>query len=204
MLALAVGGVELRSWWRDRPPVAAVDVRASGQVEVVRPEAAQQRLDELAGVGRLSALSPGGSGTDQELVGQVTVASPPVADKDTELALFVIDRRRGTVLSVLNGVGPERSNLGPGWDGRYDLVAANYPWLRALASVPEPGGSGWTDPGMALSMHASLPASVTFVGLPSPDALPITDPASQLTVALALVGNRDDGPVYWAKRVDLR
>lgn len=204
MLALAVGGVELRSWWRDRPPVAAVDVRASGRLEVLDPAAVQQRLDRLAGVGRLGALSPGDSGTDQELVGQVTVEAPPDLDRHAQLALFVIDNRRSAPLPLLFGSGTSGTPVTSGWDGRFDLVARQYPWLHALASVRTPDGNGWTDPGMSVSLERAVPTTVTLVGLPSPDALPITDPASQLTVALALVGNRDDGPVYWAKRVDLR
>jgi hypothetical protein len=170
-------------------------------MSMVAADDAQRRLDDLAGRGRLTALAePEGGGT--ELVGQLAITAPHTA-AHAQMALFVIDRRSGRPVPAMWGVGPEGSNVVQGWDGRYRLISRKYPSLSGLAAVQTSGG--FVDPGMAVEFVADSPAAypgpVTFVATMRSDAMPITNPETQLSVVLALLGDRDDGPVYWVKQL---
>jgi hypothetical protein len=108
-----------------------------------RPQAV---ADRLAGPGRLivPVVEPAdGSATPQQLVGQLTFRTPPNAPKDGRYALFIIDRSQGLPVSAAYATGPVGTRVVQGWDGRYNKVAAKYPWLHMLASVPTPDGSGF-------------------------------------------------------------
>ena len=203
VVAVIASVVVGREWAvrRNTPPFPASAVQATVSMTMVAADGAQRRIDELAGPGRMNAIGePGGDGT--ELIGQLAITAPHTA-ADAQLALFVIDKRSGRPVPGMWGVGPNGSNVAQGWDGRYGLIAQRYPALSGLAAVEESGS--FFDPGMAVRFVADSPAAypgpVTFVATMPPDAVPVTDPATQLTVALALIGGRDDGPVYWVKQL---
>jgi hypothetical protein len=86
--------------------------------------------------------------------------------------------------------------VGQGWDGRYNKVAAKYPWLHMLADTRTPDGSSFTNSGMAVIFPPDTQGPVTFTATLDETSLPITDPAQQLTVALVFIGENDQ--VYWA------
>ncbi len=102
------------------------------------------------------------------------------------------ETRRATVRRVV-------TNVGQGWDGRYNEVAAKYPWLHMLASKQTPDGFGFTDSGMAVSFAPNTPGPITFTAVLDPSSLPVTDPSQQLTVALVFIGANDR--IYWATRL---
>ncbi len=185
-----------------RAPYAAAAVQASVRMEMAAPGQAQAVADRLAGPGRLivPVVEPAdGSATPQQLVGQLTFRTPPNAPKDGQYALFIIDRAQGRSVSAAYATGPVGTRVGQGWDGRYNKVAAKYPWLHMLADTPTPDGSGFTNSGMAVSFAPDTPGPVTFTAILDETSLPVTDPAQQLTVALVFIGANDQ--VYWATRL---
>jgi hypothetical protein len=186
----------------DRAPYAAAAVRASVQMEMVAPGRAQAVVDQLAGRGRLSApvVEPvKGEATQQQVVGQLTFRTPPNAPKEGQYALFIIDRALGEPVPAVYATGAIGTNVAQGWDGRYNEVAAKYPWLHMLASVRTPDGSGFTEPGMAVSFAPNTPGPVTFTALLDRESRPVTDPSQQLTVALVFIGA--NGHIYWATKL---
>ncbi|HEX4728750.1 MAG TPA: hypothetical protein VH298_13180 [Jatrophihabitans sp.] len=180
----------------NRAPYDAVAIGASVRMEVVAPARAQAAVDQLAGPGRLVAPI-GGEASQQQVVGQLTFRTPPNAPQGGQYALFLIDRALGQPVSMLFATGPDGTNVGQGWDGRYNKVAAKYPWLHMLAAIQTP--DGWSDPGMAVSFAPNTPGPVTFAAVLDPASLPITDPAQQLTVALVFIGANDH--IYWATKL---
>lgn len=199
VLAVVGLGVTARVWhhWHNKPPYPASAVVASVHVEVIDPARAQARVDQLAGVGRLNALAvPDPPTTAQELVGQLRVTAPH-QNSSGQYGFFIIDNRTHETVPALYAVGPPGSNVAAGWDGTYDKIAKKYPWLRMLAMVPD-GNGGFAAPGMAIDVPPGITGAVTFVAL-DPGALPITDPATQLTVALVFMNGH--GPIYWAKNL---
>lgn len=203
--ALVVSGLALRSVLvarANRPPYPADAVHASVRMELVAPEQAQAAADRLAGPGRLIVPfveSVGGRPVQQQVVGQLTFRTPANAPSGGQYALFVIDRRQGRSVTAMYGTGPVGTNVGQGWDGRFNKVAAKYPWLQMLADVRTPDGSGFTNSGMSVDFAPDTAGPVTFVALLDADSLPITDPAQQLTVALVFIGANDH--VYWATKL---
>lgn len=205
VLLVGAGLVGWQAWSgsRDSSAVAASAVQVRLDLQAVDVTSAQRRIDQLAGVGRLNALARSVGGSPRELVGQLTFSTRPNIRGEGQLTLFVIDNRYGRPLPWLFGVGPAGSGISSGWDGRYNTIATEYPWLHAVASIPTPGG-GSADPGTAISIPTTMPTPITFVGKDYPDALPITNPSTQLTFALAFTGDGDDGPVHWVKRLTPR
>ena len=65
-----------------------------------------------------------------------------VANPDTYLNLVVIDGA-GHKASELLEAAPGFPNVAYGWDGRYEVLSQNYPWLAPTAMKQVP--SGWTD-----------------------------------------------------------
>jgi hypothetical protein len=186
----------------NRAPYSAAAVRASVMMEMVAPGQAQAAVDQLAGPGRLRApavQSGEGHPTQQLLVGQLTFRTPQNAPKRGQYALFIIDRALNEPVSEVSATGPVGTQVAQGWDGRYDKVAAKYPWLQMLASTRAPDGSGFTSPGTAVDFAPDTPGPVTFTAALDPASQPVTDPAQQLTVALVFIGANDH--IYWATKL---
>jgi hypothetical protein len=115
----------------NRAPYPAAAVGASVRMEMVAPGRAQAVLDQLAGPGRLTApISQPiqGQSGPQQVVGQLTFRTPHNAPKGGQYALFIIDRALGKPVTAVYATGPTGTNVAQGWDGRYDQVAAKYPW----------------------------------------------------------------------------
>jgi hypothetical protein len=205
LAALVVSGLALSSVnasRQNRAPYAAAAVQASVRMEMIAPGRAQAVADRLAGPGRLSApvVEPvRGQPPRQQVVGQLTFRTPHNAPEGGQYALLIIDRALGKPVPAVYATGPVGTDVAQGWDGRYDKVAAKYPWLHMLASTPTPDGSGFTHPGMAVSFAPDTPGPVTFTAVLDPSSLPVTDPAQQLTVALAFIGENDH--VHWATKL---
>ena len=203
LAVLVVSALVLRNFIvarHNRAPYAAAAVDASVRMEMVAPGQAQAVVDQLAGPGRLTAPfveAAEGEATPQLVVGQLTFRTPPNAPQGGQYALFVIDRAMGEPVPAIYATGPIGTHVAQGWDGRYNDVAAKYPWLRMLASkrVPE----GFTDHGMAVDFAPNTPGPVTFVAVLDPVSLPVTNPAQQLTVALVFLGA--NGHIYWATKL---
>jgi len=191
-----------RAWhaWRNQAPYSAAAVNAHISVKVVAPEAAQAELDRLAGRARMWAIEPADElrNTTQELVGQLAFDVPVHAPATGEYALFIIDKRSNQVTPSLFGIGPPGSNVGQGWDSLYNPLASRYRWLAPTAMINASDGTGWHAPGMAIEFPPDTGGPVTFVGTLN-SALPITDPASQLTIGLAFFGS--NGTLYWAEQL---
>jgi hypothetical protein len=183
----------------DRAPYTADAVGAAVRMQLVAPSQAQATADRLADPGRLVApLPPEGSSTAQLIVGQLTFRTPPNAPADGQYALFVIDRAQHKSVSALWGAGPAGTDVGQGWDSRFNKVAAKYPWLSVLADQRTPSGD-YTNSGMAVSFAPNTRGPVTFAARLDAESLPITDPSRQLTVALVFIGANDH--VYWATKL---
>jgi len=183
-----------------RAPYTAAEIGASVRMEIVAPGRVQAVVDQLAGPGRLNAplVEPvAGQPTQQQLVGQLSFRTPRNAPSGGQYGLFVIDRASNKPVPAIYGVGPAGTNVVQGWDGRFNKVAAKYPWLHMLASVRVP--NGFTDPGMAVIFASDTPGPVTFTALLDQDSLPVTDPPRQLTVALVFIGADDH--IYWATKL---
>jgi hypothetical protein len=198
--ALALSGVI--AFRHNRAPYTAAAVAASVRMDMVAPGRAQAAVDRLAGPGRLSAPVVGpveGEATPQQVVGQLTLRTPHNAPHGGQYALFIIDRARSESVTAVYATGPTGTNVAQGWDGKYDEVAAKYPWLHMLASRQTPDGSGFTHPGMAVSFPPDTAGPVTFTAVLDPASLPVTDPSRQLTVALVFIGA--NGHIYWATKL---
>jgi hypothetical protein len=182
---------------RDRPPYGAAALDARVQLQLVAPGQAQAAVDRLAGAGRLTAPIP--QAGQQQIVGQLTFHTPRNAPQVGQYALFIIDRAQGKPVSAVYATGPAGTDVSQGWDGRYDKVAAKYPWLHMLASIRTPDGLSFTNSGMAVNFAPDTAGPVTFTALLDPVSLPITDPAQQLTVALVFISSND--LVYWATKL---
>lgn len=185
----------------NRAPYAAAAIGATVRMEMAAPGRAQAMVDRLAGPGRLTApfVEPVEGQAVQQVVGQLMFGTPRNAPQDGQYALFIIDRAQGKPVPAVYATGPIGTDVAQGWDGRYDEVAAKYPWLHMLASIPAPDGSGFTDPGMAVNFAPNTSGPVTFTAVLDPSSLPITDPSQQLTVALVFIGANDH--IYWATKL---
>lgn len=203
LAVLVVSALILRNFIaarHNRTPYAAAAVDASVRMEMVAPGQAQAVVDQLAGPGRLTApfVEPvEGEATAQLVVGQLTFRTPANAPKGGQYALFIIDRGLGEPVPAVYAIGPSGTRVAQGWDGRYNKVAAKYPWLHMLASKRAP--DGFTDPGMAVDFAPDTPGPVTFAAVLDRGSLPVTDPAQQLTVALVFIGAHDH--IYWATKL---
>lgn len=204
LLALVLAGLAVRgvvASRANRAPYAAAAVGAAVRMEMAAPGRAQAMADRLAGPGRLIVpfVHPVDGQVPQQVVGQLTFRTPPNAPHDGQYALFVIDRAQNKPVSAAYGTGPAGTNVGQGWDGRFNEVAAKYPWLHMLADTSLPDGSGFTNSGMAVSFPPDTRGPVTFVATLDALSLPITDPSRQLTVALVFIGGNDH--IYWATKL---
>lgn len=204
LVLLTLAGLAVRGFVAsrtNRAPYAADAVGASVRMELVAPGRAQAMADRLAGPDRLIApnVEPVDGQLAQQVVGQLTFHTPPDAPHDGQYALFIIDRAQNKVVPSVVAIDPAGTQVGQSWDGRFDKVGAKYPWLHMLASIPTPDGSDFTAPGAAVSFPPDTRGSVNFVATLDVSSLPITDPAQQLTVALAFIGGNDH--VYWATKL---
>jgi hypothetical protein len=171
-------------------------------MEMVAPRRAQAAVDRLAGPDRLTApfVEPvEGQSTPQQVVGQLTFRTPDNAPTGGQYALFIIDRAQGKPVASVYAIGPIGTNVAQGWDGRFNEVAAKYPWLHMLASTRTPDGLEFTDPGMAVVFAPNTSGPVTFIATLDEVSLPVIDPAQQLTVALVFIG--ENGHIHWATKL---
>lgn len=167
-------------------PYGPTAVAASIQLTVVPVAQAQQRIDQLVGAGRLNAVvTPG----PDIVVGQLLFHTPSNAPKAGQYSLFVIDNDSHQVVPGMWGIGPVGSHVGQGWDGHYPNLAKAYSWLQPLA----------VQDGSAVSFPPDARGPVTFEATLEPGSLPITDPSTQLTIALAFFAA--DGHIYWAEKL---
>jgi hypothetical protein len=165
-------------------------------MRIVDASSAQADVDTLAGPGRLSVLQVDGRARQEAVVGQLTYDQH--ASRSGQYALFVIDNDSHQVAPLMWGAGPPGSSVGQGWDGRYNSLAHNHAWLAPLAETRGPGGD-WSDPGTAVSFPADTRGPITFAAYLPADALPINDPAQQLTIALAYLDA--DGNPSWVRQL---
>jgi hypothetical protein len=172
-------------------------VHARVSLRIVAPADAQAEADRLTGPGRLNVVYPVGDSPKQVLLGQLSLRTPPNAPADGQYVFALIDKDVHEPLPDLYAVGPRPgSNVGQGWDGRYQKIAQRYPDLSAFKDLPGPNGNGWRDPGMAVSFTPRTPGPVTFTAVLPFDALPVTDVANRFTAVLALFGPNET--LYWA------
>lgn len=193
VLLLAVVGQYAWSGWFQRPPYLPEAVHASATFTVLSPRQAQAKVDELAGPGRVTVSWR----SRQQVVGQLTFTVPPNVRPDDQYALFVIDNRVHRPVPAMWGVGPVETHVGQGWDSRYAQVTQRYSWLASLAAVPAGDGS-WADPRTAVSFPADTTSPVTFVAALGPYAPPVTDPRSDLSIALVLISHNGS---IWAQNL---
>lgn len=198
LVASAIAVTKVVTARLDRAPYTADAVGAAVRMQLVSPNQAQAVADRLAGPGRLTAPLPPEGRPPQLIVGQLTFRTPRNAPAGGQYALFLIDRARNRPLSAVWGTGPAGTNVGQGWDGRFNKVAAKYPWLSMLADERLPSGD-YTNSGTAVIFAPDTPGPVTFAAMQEPDSLPIADPSQQLTVALVFIGANDH--VYWATKL---
>ena len=171
-----------------RAPFRYEDLSASlVRLDVVPQAQAQGRLDGLLRPGALQA--PFGDG--RVLIGQVAYTEPSdVAPVDGQLSVVVTDRRTGATFGRPSGTGPRAEDgTGGGWDGRYEVLASRYPWLRGTASRRDDSGS-YTNDSVALGLPYTGP--FTFV-VDLPDGLEKAD----VDVTLLLLSQDE---VAWAHR----
>jgi hypothetical protein len=194
---LTVAGLVTWRLWPSPPPYPPAAVHAQVSMQVVAPAQAQTAADRLTGAGRLNVVYPVGNSPKQVLLGQLSLRTPTNAPAGGEYAFVLIDNNDHEPLPDIYAVGSHRySSVAQGWEGWYEKIAERYPDLTALKPIPEPDGSGWRDPGMAVGFKARARGPVTFTAVLGADALPVTDPARRFTAVLALFG--PDENLYWA------
>ena len=208
IVLLAAGLTQLNPRWRwsyqSTPyPAAAVHARLTAALANTVDEA-QVKLDALLGGRRLNAVyipladEPGvPNAARQQVVGQLMLNPPAKASGNRQYVLFVIDNRTNQPVPDLFGASRSGVSAASGWDGRYQRLAAKYPWLHDLAETHS--DAGWSPPGMSISVPANTHGTITFDAVAPDDALPITDPARDLTFALVFVGSNVQP--YWAQRL---
>lgn len=151
-------------------------MHAQVSLRIVAPEQTQEQADQLTGPGRLNVVYPVGDSPKQVLLGQLMLRTPPNAPADGQYVFALIDNNDHGPLPDLYAVGSHpHTNVGQGWNGRYQSIAQRYPKLSAFKAIRDPNGNGWLDPGMAVFFTARTRGPITFTaGLPF-DALPVTD-----------------------------
>lgn len=171
-------------------PYPLADMHASAIITVTDGAQAQQVADRLVGEGKLGAVS-----VDRiEIIGQVSLTAVGKPRDGGRLNLFLIDNRSNTLITMTSFV-ETADRMALGRDGRDHRLAKRYDWLKPVASAPS--SDGFTYEAMALSFASTHDGPVTFLAVLDADALPVTDPARDLTLALAYVTDDD----AWAVRV---
>lgn len=195
VLGVAVGlVVGLQAWqrWATRAPYGPESVNAHVTMRLVPEDQAQAALDALVGPGTMNI--PVGMGP--LLIGQATFTVPPGASDSMFYSLFLIDQSQHQPLQQVYGGSPD-GNVGQGWDGSYDQIAAQVPWLSAAART-QPSDGTTTGPGMALGWSATTHGPITFVAVPRPDTI---DPAALSSYTVGLTLQNDDRSLYWAQQL---
>ncbi len=192
VVALAAG---LQAWqrWTQRAPYGPEAVHARVTMSVVPEAEAQAAVDALTGAPG-SLQIPVGMGP--LLVGQLTFDVPPGARESDVSTLFLLDAHQGLPLEHVYAVS-SAGGVGQGWDGSFDAVAKQVPWLAGIASTQLPDGS-WTSTGMAAMWRAPTPGPVTFVAVPLPDML---DPTLVTSYTVGLMLWNEDRALYWAEQL---
>ena len=191
---VVVGGlVALQVYRSSHPaPYPLKNMHATAKLSVTDGEHVQQVADRIAGKGKLTAIA-----MDRlEVVGQVDLTSVGTSRDDGWLDLFLIDNRTHSLVSIVSYV-EVGDRMALGRDGRDLRLAKKYAWLAPVA--PPPDAYGYTAEGTALSFAPTQRGPITFTAMLDEGALPITDPARDLTLALAYVTDDD----AWAVRVHI-
>lgn len=196
LLAVAVALVAaVVAWqrWTQRPPYGPEAVNAQVTMRVVPENRAQAAVDSLTG-------SPGSLqipiGLGPLLVGRLTFDVPPGARESDFYSLFLLDAHQGLPLERVYAV-TAAGGVGQGWDGSYDALAQQVPWLAGIASTQRPDGS-WTSTGMAAMWRGTTPGPVVFVAVPLPEML---DPTSVTSYTVGLTLQNGDRTLYWAEQL---
>jgi hypothetical protein len=200
IVALIVVGNRLWTDYQNRSPYGPKAVGARLSLTVVSPSQAGKLLDAMVGPGKETPLYP--SGNDDSLrsnvVGRLTLPGPNPARGEGFYAFFLIDKAAGQSVPFLYG-NLHGTDLGPGWDSRYDAIAARYPSLQALG--PHPAALGFFDQGMSISFTAGAPGTVVIHGALA-QALPAgVAPVDSVTAVLAFFN--DDLHLHWATTVPM-
>jgi hypothetical protein len=187
LLALFSSGATIARAWSHRSPYGPEALHARVSLESYSgDQVAQRAVDELAGAGRLRVpVDP----LQRYVVGQLRFDLPREARRDDDYALFVLDEAGRPVQEIWGVAGSV--DVTSGWDGRYEAIAGQYPWLAQLHAITTE--DGFTDPGASLSWPALTSGPVTFVALADPGV-----PDEHMQVALVLLSG---ATVHWAHRV---
>ena len=137
--------------------------------------------------------------TPQSVVAHVTWAPSPAGRRS--YAFILLDDRVASP-KPLRGYGGwwpgDPEGAGPHWDGRYDVLSEQYPWLARTAATGT--GPGRRDDPDALGVPASE-GEATLAFYFDEGELPTRRPADDLVLAMAFIG--EDGEVRWARTVPL-
>jgi hypothetical protein len=192
-LAIAVAAVlGVTSWLTMRGP--GDPPAASGVTVDLVLEPTQVKTFVREHDGSHSGITLSAPQTSQIVAGTITVPPDTALSDQDYYALFVIDETDDDVALDVYGLPSKGSGLTRGWDGRYNELAEEYPWLASVASTET--GSGWTDPGTTLAFESdALNRPLQFAAWLQPGGSLLDKPA-QLTIALAAWD--DDGDLAWA------
>jgi hypothetical protein len=98
----------------------------------------------------------------------------------------IIDNRTHQPLTQVWPASTDHGTLSAGWDYGMNNIGKHYSWLSPL--VDEQVDGGYQDSGQDVGWASGPAESFAFYGLLSSDALPVTDPARDLTIALVFLG----------------
>jgi len=192
-VAALAAGVQAWQRWTQRAPYGPDAVHAQVTMRVVPEDEAQAAVDALTG-------SPGSLqipvGMGPLLVGQLRFDVPAGARERDLYTLFLLDAHQGVPLEHVYAASPA-GGVGQGWDGSYNAVAQQVPWLAGIADTQLPDGS-WTSTGMAPQWRATTPGPVTFIAVPLPDMI---DPTAVTSYTVGLMMRDDDRTLFWAEQL---
>ena len=181
------------------PPFALSAMHTQVEATVTNAPGATRLLSTFMGRRTDAAYLPPIS-RRQHLVLRVQFRPLGHAGDGDQMALFVIDNRLHKPLDNVYAFDPLGDDVGQGWDGRFTRLSDKYSWLASLAPVRDDSG-GYTDPGLAVDWRPGTAGPWMIDAVMDRDALPVTDPSKDLTVALAYVG---DSRGAWAVRVPVK
>jgi len=160
---------------------------------------------DAAGFG--DALAAAGGDRDAAVVGaqqgfvlKVTWSGTPKSGGYYQFVL--LDGRVSPARPVRAATGwSDGRAVGPNWAGAYESLHEHYSWLARTASQKQPDGSFAGDID-ALGVPAKPRGSATLAYWIDKDAVPSTDPAGDLRLAMFFVDS--DGEVRWAREIPLQ
>jgi hypothetical protein len=126
------------------------------------------------------------SAKDQQYVVGRFSMSARSAPRGSQYGLVIIDNRTHQPLTAVWPASTDHGTLSAGWDYGMNRIGEHYSWLSPLIDKRVDGG--YEDSGQAVMWLSGPAESFAFYGLLSSDALPVTDPARDLTIALVFLG----------------